>query len=306
MDKVLLTGATGYIGRHLINDLLTEGYLIRGLTRDPGPMPIEGVEWWTGDLRDKTSVSCAVDGCDVVVHLACSPMMQSWENPRRDFEVNVTGTFNIMLAARQMSVNRIVLASTAQVYGATIPPPQSEGDLPDPVTPYASSKLAGEVIFNGLSRAFGLNGIILRVFNVYGLSGVRINRNSVEETFIRRALSGDPLTLESPPSEGRDFIHIDDVVRAFRLALRSEILGCVFNIGTGVLTTIRELATYILNLTGRNVDVIQELVHREALQLQADIELAKRELDFEAEITLLQGLERMLVCIKAEQLVDTR
>lgn len=294
VQHVLVTGASGYIGQHLIESLLKDDVAVRGFSRGPRPVGLSAVEWQQGDIRRLADVQQAVQGCDAVVHLACLPLGQSLQDPLSDFHVNALGTFNMLYAARAAAIHQVVYTSTAQVYGYPERLPVGEEDATQPASPYAASKLCGEVLCTTFTRYYGLNTIVLRLFNVYGAPVDGSKRTTVEAVFVRWVAQGLPPVIKSDPEEGRDFIHVSDVVRAIRLALDLGGTGEVINVGTGVMTTLLELARLVIAIPGAEMSPVVERTGVRPMRIQADVRRARQVLGFQAEISLAEGLSQML------------
>ncbi len=293
-QRILITGASGYIGRHLIYLLNQENVEIRAFARSPKPAGLAGIEWQQGDIRHLARVQEAMQGCTSMVHLACLPLGPSFQNPLNDFQVNVLGTLNVLSAAQAAGVRQVIYTSTAQVYGFTERLPMAEDHLPQPASPYAASKLCGEHLCTIFARCYGLNTMILRLFNVYGLALDGSVRNTVESLFLRRVRQGLPPIIKGDPTQGRDFIHASDVIRAIRLALDKVGEGTVINIGTGQMTTLIELAELVIKLVGAKLKPVVESQAGQPLRFQADVRRAKERLGFQVEITLASGLGQMI------------
>lgn len=290
MPQVLVTGASGYIGSHLVRSLAADGYAVRGFSRRSSPDGFLGAEWHTGDVRQIEDVYHAVQGCEVVLHLAASPLRRRGADLKHDFQVNAVGTLNVLCAALALGVGRTIYASTAQIYGRSRRLPMSEGDHPMPHTSYASSKLCGELLCMALARSHGMDVAALRLFNVYGPDLDGRPRPTVEAVFVRRALQGLPLLIKAPASEARDFIHMEDVVRALRMAMDKGASGRVINIGTGVSTSLSELADMVIELSGSRAPVKIEGTKQEPMRMQADVREAKKVLGFNTQVGLRDGL----------------
>jgi len=245
VNRILVTGASGYIGCHLIAELLREDYAVRALVHKSRAIPMGGIESVKGDVCHLAELDQAVRGCNKVVHLACLSMNQSWNDPESDFNVNALGTFNMLKAAQGAGIKQFVYTSTAQVYGPRQNLPISEDDFIRPNSPYAASKLCGEVLCTTFARCYGFGTTVLRLFNVYGAPIDGHDRGTVESIFLERVSKGLAPIIKSLPEEGRDYIHIRDVVRAIRLALQAEAKGEIINIGTGTMTTLLRLAQLI-------------------------------------------------------------
>lgn len=266
--KWLITGGCGFIGTSLIADLVNEGgHAVRildnlsvgtredlaGVTEfqeipadDQLPTPeSNSVALINGDILDPELALRAAQGMDLIVHLAANTGVgPSVENPRMDCETNVIGTLNYLEASRHAGIPRFVFASSGAPAGE-VDPPIHEELPPHPVSPYGASKLAGEGYCSAYARTFGVTTVALRFGNVYGpLSG---HKNSVVAKFIKRALDGDPLEIYGDGTQTRDFIYIDDLVRAVRLASSVDNIGGeAFQIATNRETTVGELAEMLV------------------------------------------------------------
>ncbi len=290
MNRVLITGASGYVGQHLAKYLAEAGWQVRGLARAPRPATLAGIEWVHGDVTDAALVQAGTAGCTAVVHLACLPLNASTQNPAEALRINAGGTLSVLQAAQQAQVERVVYLSTGQVYGGRAPLPSSEAQLPEPHSFYAASKLSGELWGEAFAQAHGLPVLSLRVFNIYGSALDGAPRPTVETRMAERIRQGLPPRVRGNPQNGRDFIQIQDVVRAIALALGGPARRGVVNVGTGVLTTLTELARLLIDLMGSHLEAELEDDGQPAQRFQADTTRASAELGFRAEIALPEGL----------------
>jgi nucleoside-diphosphate-sugar epimerase len=257
MAKVLVTGGAGFIGSHLVEGLLTRGDLVRvldnfstGRRENLGALASRP-DVLEGDLCDPETVRRAVQGVELVFHEAAfvsSP--KSMETPAACYATNVTGTENLLEAARRAGVRRIVIASSAAVYGDSQDLPLQESASPRPLSPYAASKHIGEIYAGLYSRSFGTEVVALRYFNVFGpRQSPDTEYAAVVPIFIRQALQGLPLKIEGDGGQTRDLIYVRDVVRANLLASEKPgIAGQSFNICTGRETRILDLADTLMGL----------------------------------------------------------
>lgn len=320
-DTWLITGGCGFLGRNLIRALLAAGNLgVRVLdnlavgTREDlslvasfdeyrldatpsRPAPGE-VQLLAGDILDADLVGRATQGCDVLVHFAANTGVgPSVDNPRMDCETNVMGTFNCLEAARGHGVRRFIFASSGAPVGECAPPIHEEIP-PHPVSPYGASKLAGEGYCSAYFRTFGLETVALRFGNVYGPLSAK--KHSVAAKFIMDGLAGRSLTVYGDGSQTRDFIHVDDLVRAVMLsATVAGVGGEAFQIATNREHSVLELAAALCGLFGERGLTVPGVVH-EAPRLGdvsrnfSDTSKAKRMLGWEPGVELSQGLGQTL------------
>jgi len=256
------------------------------------------VELIVGDILDYELVIRATQGIDIIVHLAASTgVPNSVENPRSDMEANVIGTFNMLEASRHNSVKKFIFASSGAPIGE-VEPPIHEELAPHPVSPYGASKLAGEAYCSAYYKTFALNTVSLRFGNVYG-PGSR-HKSSVIAKFIRQAMKGETLEVYGDGNQTRDFIYIDDLIRAIRLSASvAGVGGETFQIATSTETTIRQLLEKlmpILTVSGIN-DV--KVRHSETRQGDvrrnfSDTSKARKILGWIAETELTEGLTHTL------------
>lgn len=292
MKRALVTGAGGYVGQHLCLALLANGWRVRGFGRSSRPVHLDGIEWVSGDILDTSMVDRAVAGSDVVIHLACQPLEQSEQDPLRALRINIEGAVNLLEATRRSEIERFIFTSTCQVYGGHGTLPNKESDLPHPGSVYAASKFSAEIWCESYRTMYQLPVQVLRLFNVYGPSVEGSPRSTVETIFLQQVRQGQNPTLRGNPQSGRDFIHIQDVIRAILLALGSPICEGPVNIGTGVLTTIKELAYLVARVLDKSIE--PKIVESDdtAICFQADIKKASR-LGFRAHVGLENGLRQL-------------
>jgi UDP-glucose 4-epimerase len=318
----LITGGCGFIGTNIVKNLVEEGdHLIRiidnlsvGTQEDLSRVcqftelePIElspqlsvlspdHVELIVGDILDTDLALLVARSIDVIVHLAASAGVQeSVEGPIKDCNINVLGTLNYLEAARQNNVKRFVFASSGAAVGESEPPIHEEV-VPQPVSPYGASKLAGEAYCSAYFRTFGIDTAVLRFGNVYGsLSG---HKNSVVAKFIRQAINGEILEIYGDGSQTRDFIHIDDLIHAIRLAVNvGGIGGETFQIATNKETSIAELVQELLPiLSAAGIDGVKSVYTEsrpgDVRRNFADTSKARNLLRWQAKVGLAEGLER--------------
>ncbi|HEU4895601.1 MAG TPA: NAD-dependent epimerase/dehydratase family protein [Acidimicrobiia bacterium] len=239
--KVLVTGSAGFIGGHVCRSLLSEGWEVTGF--DVRSNGLDDVNEVTGDLLDLDGLTRAVAGHDVICHIgAIGDVYLAAEQPGLAASVNVVGTSNIASAAKENGA-RVVYASTWEVYGEPHYEPVDEAHPLNPDHPYNITKLGGEQMLLAAHRLHGVPAVALRLGTAYGL-GMRTN--SVFEIFIRRALAGEPITIQGDGSQGRQFTHARDIGRAFAMATRSEAQGMALNIVAPKMITIKQLAEQVV------------------------------------------------------------
>ena len=246
--RVLVTGGAGFIGSHLVDRLLEQGNSVRVLDNlSSGPrrdLPGDGYQLIEGDVRDRAIVEASLDGVDHVFHLAALVSVPaSIQAPRDCYEVNLIGSLQVLQAAKVAGVQRVVLASSAAVYGDFLGP-VSEATAPAPLSPYAASKLGMEQAAQLFTTTFGLETVCLRFFNVFGPRQAPDSQYAaVIPAFIQAGLVQDPPVVHGDGQQRRDFVFVADAVQACLLAATREgASGSVINIGGGGSVTIRDLA----------------------------------------------------------------
>ena len=257
---VLVTGGAGFIGANLVRMLVEAGAQVRilddfsvGSRACLNGLPVEVVE---GSILDRGLLARVVPSCQALVHLAAQTGVPgSIADPWRDCEMNVMGTLNLLEACRSADSavpRRFVFASSNAPLGRQ-PPPAVEDKAPLPISPYGASKLAGEGYCLAYAGSWGLPTVVLRFANVYGpWSG---HKNSVVAKFFKDMLSTGRITLDGGGAQTRDFIYVGDLCRAILLGLQASVSGEVFQIATGMKTSIRELAARVQEIVGTEIEV---------------------------------------------------
>jgi len=263
--KVIVTGGAGFIGSHLVEALLAQGHrvsVLDNLSSGQAERVNRAAEFITADITQSESLEHLFDGTDCVFHTAALPRVPlSIENPLETHMVNVVGTINVLIAARDAGVRRVIFSGSSSVYGDQAELPLNEAMKPNPLSPYALQKLTGEQYTRLFHRLYGLQTLTLRYFNVFGprmaSQGAYV---TVISAFLRQRMAGKPLTIEGDGAQTRDFTHVRDVVRANLLAMDCAIAdGRALNIGQGRNVSIdwiaRQIGGPILSLPVRKADV---------------------------------------------------
>jgi UDP-glucose 4-epimerase len=301
--KVLVTGGAGFIGSNLVRALLARGDEVRvldnfstGSRRNLAGLEHD-VEVVEGELRSYERVHNAVRGTEIVYHLgALGSVPRSVQDPLTSSAVNVEGTLNVQLAARDEGVRRVVFASSSSIYGNQEELPLRESMAPDPISPYGVAKLAAErycVSFSRVYRSF--ETVVLRYFNVFGPRQDPASQYAaVVPLFITAIAAGEPVTIFDDGEQSRDFTYIDNVVAANLLAADAEgVSGSIFNISGGTPTSVNALAETIGRLLGKPVERRYLPARPGDLRNSwADVSEARRLLGFESQVELEEGLQR--------------
>ena len=310
--KILVTGGAGFIGSHLVDALAsmsdTEIVVLDNLTHGSVEnvkqhLDAAGFELVRGDVRDRDLVRRLIADVDYVFHLAALIEVQtSLKEPQLTDEINVRGTLNILEAARDADVKRIVYASSCAVYGEPKFLPVSEEHPTAPLSPYGASKLAAEAYCIAYHHTYGLKTVALRYFNVYGPRQFRGPYSGVITIFLERALQGKPLIIYGDGKQTRDFVYVKDVVDACILAASKQTaIGHAINVGTGKETSIIELADIIKRLTGASVPIKHDPPLKGDIRKSvSDTRKAERLLGYKPEFTLAKGLKETYAWFKKQ------
>ena len=295
-QQVLVTGGAGFIGSRLAGALETHNE-VRILddfstgSREDVPAGVEVVQ---GDVRDRVAVASAMEGVDLVYHQAgLVSVSDSMETPVVSNDINVAGTVRVLDAARRADA-RVVLASSAAIYGDADEQPIPEDAPKAPTSPYGADKLAADNYGQVFAEAYDLPVVSLRYFNVYG-TGQNPEYGGVIDAFLRRAFEGRPLVVHGDGEQTRDFVHVEDVVRANLAAGVTPHTGTAYNVGSGDSVSIRRLAELVRELTGTDAPIEHgsprpgDIRHSEA-----DLRRARERLGYEPRTGLREGLSGMI------------
>ncbi len=256
--KVLVTGGAGFIGSHVVEELIVKGYEVRVLDNlSTGRLENlkhveETVEVVIGDVRDYGKVLEAVNGADAVIHeAALASVTRSIEDPLTVNQVNVEGTLNLLKACVELGVKKLIYASSSSIYGDTPTLPKREDMKPNPLSPYAVSKYAGEEFCRVFHKVYGLEAVALRYFNVYGPRQQYGPYSGVITIFINRLLNGQPPIIFGDGEQTRDFTYVKDVAEATVKALEAkQVGGEAINIASSSPISINNLASLLIELMG--------------------------------------------------------
>lgn len=297
--RILVTGGAGFVGGAVTRRLVDAGARVTVLddlfTGNPETVPT-GAEFVLGSVTDEALVRELVSRHPLIFHLAARNIIASTRDPREDFATNIGGTLNILLAAREARVDRIVYASSASVYGNPRSIPINEDDGIVPLSPYAVSKLGGENYCQAFFESYGLPTSVVRYSNVYG-PGQRPDNPycGVVSKFIADIHAGRPVSIHGDGEQTRDYTYVDDAVDATLLAgIHPRAEGEIFNVGTGIETSVNALAAAagralrtpveVHKIDRRDIDNIRRRV--------LNIEKGRRMLRWVPQVTLDTGLER--------------
>jgi UDP-N-acetylglucosamine/UDP-N-acetyl-alpha-D-glucosaminouronate 4-epimerase len=302
MAKVLVTGGGGFIGSNLVRALLARGGGVRVLDNFATGNRANLADVWDeielveGDLRSYERVHAATRGVELVFHQGALPSVpRSVQDPLTTSAVNVEGTLNVLLAARDEGVRRVVAASSSSVYGNSGALPRVESSPPDPESPYGVAKLAAERYCVAFSRVYEMETVVLRYFNVFGPRQDPTSQYAaVVPKFINAVAAGEALRIDGDGHQSRDFTFVENVVEGNLLAADAPgASGAVLNIATGEQTTVLELAETIGELVGHDVE--KEFLPPRAGDVRhswADVGEARRVIGFEPRVSLRDGLQR--------------
>jgi UDP-glucose 4-epimerase len=305
-ERILITGAAGFIGSHLADDFVKKGYPVKilddfsagNVNNIFGLFNYSNFKMIRGSITDKELVSKSTMNVDVIFHLAAQVHVdRSIIEPRHTFEVNTLGTLNILDAALENEIKLVIYASTSEVYGSAIHVPMKEDHPLNPASPYAASKAAADRLCFSYYNTYHLPVVIVRCFNTYGPRQKDYGYAAVIPHFISRALAGSPPVIYGDGTQTRDYMYVKDAVNAYELVLKSNesLLGKTINFGTGKEISINELAQTVMKLCGMKAKPIHAAPRTgEVKRLCADISFARSQLGFTPKYSITHGLEEFV------------
>lgn len=300
---VFVTGGAGFVGFHVVEQLLERDWrvrifdnMVRGDRDRANELAKTGlVDVIDQDVRAGGAVAAAMRGSSRVVHLAADSINKSVADTYSSVDVNMVGSHNVFSAAADQGIERVVYASSASVYGDPKKLPMSEDDALDPLTPYCIGKRTSEDMLGYYQRKTGLSWIALRFFNVYG-PGQKTTAyyTSVINHFVNRLRNGEPPIIDGSGEQSMDFIHVKDIARAVVLSVESEKANMAINVGTGIQTSVADLARILIDAVG--ADVEPQFSPRNVLvsRREADTTRAKEVLGFEYSIPVREGMTDLI------------
>ncbi len=303
MAKYLVTGAAGFIGRSIAAALLERGETVRGIDnfisgKRGNLAGLEAMEFVEGDLRDEAVCAKACQGVEIVFHeAALASVPRSVADPVSTHQHCATATLNLLLAARDSGARRVVYAGSSSVYGNSPTLPKREDMLPNPISPYAVAKLAGEQYLRSFTSVYGLETVTLRYFNVFGpYQDPTSHYSGVLAIFCRKMLAGEQPTINGDGQQSRDFTFIENVVHANLLAAAApaeKVSGRVMNAATGVRITLNQTFKLLSELTGYQGEPAYGSDRRgDVRDSLADISLARELIGYVPSVDFREGLRR--------------
>jgi len=309
METYLVTGAAGFIGRSIAAELLARGKKVRGIDnfvtgKRDNLLGLEAMDFIEADINDAEAVAKACSGVECIFHEAAIPSVpRSIEDPVASNYAGVSGTVQLLVAAKDAKVRRVVYAGSSSVYGNTPTLPKQEQMQPSPISPYAVTKLAGELYMQSFTRVYGLETVVIRYFNVFGpYQDPTSHYSGILAIFTMKMLAGEIPTIYGDGEQSRDFTFIQNVVHGNLLASEApaeRVSGKVFNIATGNRVTLNQTVEILRRATGYTGEVRYAAERSgDVKHSLADISRAKESFGYEPLVNFKEGIERTVAWYK--------
>ncbi len=310
METYLVTGAAGFIGRSIAAELLARGKKVRGIDnfvtgKHENLVGLEAMDLIEADINDTEAMAKACRGVECIFHEAAIPSVpRSIEDPVTSNHAGVSGTVQLLVAAKDAKVRRVIFAGSSSVYGNAPTSPKSEHMQPSPISPYAVSKLAGEFYMQCFARVYGLETVVIRYFNVFGpWQDPTSHYSGILAIFTMKMLAGDTPTIYGDGEQSRDFTFIQNVVHGNLLAAEApaeRVSGNVFNVATGTSVTLNQTVEVLRRATGYTGEVRYAAERSgDVRHSLADISRAKEGFGYEPLVDFKEGIERTVAWYKA-------
>jgi UDP-glucose 4-epimerase len=310
MESYLVTGAAGFIGRSIAAELIARGKKVRGIDnfvtgKRENLLGLEAMDFIEADINDAAEVARACRGVECIFHEAAIPSVpRSIEDPVTSNHAGVSGTVQLLVAAKNAKVRRVVYAGSSSVYGNTPTLPKSEQMQPSPISPYAVAKLSGELYMQSFARVYGLETVVIRYFNVFGpWQDPTSHYSGILAIFTMKMLAGETPTIYGDGEQSRDFTFIQNVVHGNLLASEApaeRVSGKVFNIATGNRVTLNQTVEILRRATGYTGEVRYAAERSgDVKHSLADISRAKECFGYEPLVDFNEGIERTVAWYKA-------
>ena len=309
METYLVTGAAGFIGRSIAAELLARGKKVRGIDnfvtgKRDNLLGLEAMDFIEADINDAEAVAKACSGVECIFHEAAIPSVpRSIEDPVASNYAGVSGTVQLLVAAKDAKVRRVVYAGSSSVYGNTPTLPKQEQMQPSPISPYAVTKLAGELYMQSFTRVYGLETVVIRYFNVFGpYQDPTSHYSGILAIFTMKMLAGEIPTIYGDGEQSRDFTFIQNVVHGNLLASEApaeRVSGKVFNVATGNRVTLNQTVEILRRATGYTGEVRYAAERSgDVKHSLADISRAKESFGYEPLVNFKEGIERTVAWYK--------
>jgi len=311
MKRYLVTGAAGFIGRSIAAELLAQGKQVRGIDnfstgKRENLLGLEAMDFIAADINDEAAVAAACEGVDCIFHEAAIPSVPvSVADPVGSNFAGISGTVQLLTAARKAKVRRLIYAGSSAVYGNSPALPKTEDMWPNTVSPYAVTKLAGEFYLQCFTEICGIETVTLRYFNVFGpCQDPKSQYSGVLAIFALKMLAGEIPTIYGDGEQSRDFTFVEDVVRGNLLASEAPadlVSGKVFNLATGQSISLNQAVEVLREVTGYRGEVrYAEVRSGDVKHSKADIRRAATALGYRAQVQFREGMQRTVAWYKAQ------